>query len=187
MTRTGAILVVTTAVCAGALLAGCAKESAGSPRPVSAIEGSERPREIRLDSVDPCSLIPESDFAKYYFEGPGRVQRSKTFRSPQCFYGTQAGGFAITLVVTEGIEAWTGGQRNADLADAKPIQGFPAIKLSHRVDLDRCYVAVDVADGQYLLSDAGLSHAVVPNLPEKCDFAHQLAESAMKGLVASDQ
>jgi hypothetical protein len=185
MTRVRPFLLVAIAVCAGALPAGCSTDTVGTPRPISAIEGSERPREIRLDDVDPCSLIPESDYAKYHFEGPGKPQTSKTFRSPDCFWGTQVGAFGVMLVVTEGIDAWTEGHRNVDLADAKPVAEFPAITLISRVDRLMCGVAVDVANGQYLMADVSLLPSAVSEVPEKCEYAHQLAESAMKGLVSS--
>jgi hypothetical protein len=202
VTGTRLIAVVTTVVCAGAVLMGCSDKSTGSPLPKdttttgepntsepsetsSTKSSSERPREIALDGRNPCALVPESDFAKFYFEKPGEVQESKTFRSPQCFYGTNVASFAVTLVVTEGIEAWTNGGRNVDLADAEPVTGFPAVFLISKVDRRRCYAVVDVADGQYVMTDVAVTPSAQSKVPEKCDYAHQLAESAMKTLVAS--
>lgn len=193
MIRKRTVLLALSAVCAGVLLVGCGAKSAGSPRPAGATESSEpgtseateRPREIRLDGMDPCSLVPESDFDKYHFEKPGEVQESKTFRSPQCFYGTNVGSFVVTLVVTEGIEVWTRGGRNADVADTEPVEGFPAIFVTNEADTQGCFVMVDVADGQYLMADAAIAPSAESKVPEKCDYAHQLAESAMRTLVAS--
>lgn len=43
---------------------------------------------------------------------------------------------------------------------------------------------VDVADGQFLMATASPDPSD-PSNPERCDLAYQLAESAMKTLVAS--
>jgi hypothetical protein len=180
-----------------AMLAACTGTTSGSPLPRDATTKvtsastapprssapPSRPRQIRLDGRDPCTLVPETDFAKFHIEKPGLVQQSPTFKSPRCLYTTNVGSFAVTLVVTEGIEAWTNGTRNADLKPAKPIEGFPAITLGSKVDDQRCNVAVDVATGQYVLTDVGVIPGEEPKLPEKCEYAHQLAASAMRTLV----
>lgn len=110
------------------------------------------------------------------------MRENPNFKSPQCYYPGTAAGFDITLVVTEGIEAWTG--RNVELTNADPIDGFPTITMANNFDERACYAAVDTADGQYLLT-AATPNPSDPDQPEKCDLAYQLAESAMKTLVAS--
>lgn len=197
-------VLLASMICVGAVLAGCSDDATGSPRPAdSTTQGSsepsttqagatpstkrpaDRPREIKLDGKDPCALVPQGDWAKFYIEKPGIPQESKTFKSRQCFYGTNIGSFTVTLVVTEGIQAWNRGGRNADVADAEPIEGFPAISVAGKADRRGCYAVVDVADGQYLMSDVGVTPSAESKVPEKCEYAHQLAESAMKTLVGS--
>ncbi len=64
-----------------ALVVGCTTTSVGDPRPEETSNGSSdpsgpaesgdlppRPREIQLDDVDPCTLIPQADESEYYIE-----------------------------------------------------------------------------------------------------------------------
>jgi len=175
------------------LVSGCGSSpSAGIPVPVGNDMRSgdttsvpARPRELRLDGRDPCALVPQSDWAKFYIEKPGKSKRDETFKSPECFYSNSVGGFDITLVVTEGIDAWRGGKRTAQPQDVASIKGFPAISLLRPADRSGCDIAVDVAAGQYLLTTVIVDLDKVSRLPERCEYAHQLAESAMNTLVAS--
>lgn len=177
-------------------LAACGKESVGAPLPDdSAINTStpeteespstdatdERPREIELDGKDPCALIPRTDWPKFEIDKPGVPQEEPNFRSPNCFY---AGAGDVTLVITEGIDAWTEENRDVELEDAEPIAGFPTVTMANSVDRRACYAAVDVADGQYLMTTA-TPDPDDQSKPEKCDLAYQLAESAMTTLVTS--
>ena len=175
-----------------ALVSGCGSDSLVG-NPVSA--GNEmrtgdkssappRPRELRLDGRDPCALVPTADWAKFYIEKPGKAKQDETFKSPECFYSNSVGAFNITLVMTEDIDAWRGGKRAAQPTDVAPIKGFPAISLRRPEDRIGCDVAVDVAAGQYLLATVIIDIDKVSRLPERCDYAHQLAESAMSTLVA---
>lgn len=191
-------ITLAAALCAAVGLAGCTDTSSGSPMPKYTVEdttapdtsdstsstepSSERPREIRLDGKDPC-LIPQSDWPRFHIERPGQVSENPNFKSPNCNYsGSYAG--AVTLVITEGIEAWTEETRNAEIEDAEPIDGFPTLLIANNVDKRACYAAMDVADGQYLLTTA-TPNPDDPAQPKKCDLAYDLAVSAMKTLVAS--
>lgn len=179
-----------------ALAAGCTDSSAGTPLPresssaAADAESSEtsapaRPRELRLDGRDPCAVVPESDWPRFYIEKPGKPKVDETSKSPACFYSNTVGYFAITLVVTEGIEAWDESKRSARRTDVAPVAGFPAIALILPIDKNSCGVAVDVAEGQYLLADVGIDPSSQSQVPELCEYAHHLAESAMKTLGAS--
>lgn len=142
---------------------------------------SNRPKEITLDGKDPCGLIPEADWTKLGIERPGKQSDSETFKSPRCYY---SGVGDVTLVVTDGVAAWTDKASNVDVSDADPIAGFPTITVWNEVDRRSCYTAVDVADGQHLLTTATSVNANVDR-DETCDRSYQLAESAMKTLAAS--
>lgn len=176
-------------------LAGCTQTSAGTPLPDSTSTASltpdttsstepssERPRTINLNGKDPCA-IPQADWPKFGIERPGEPGESPDFKSPDCYYaGERAGN--LTLVVTDGIEVWTEETYNAEIEDAEPIDGFPTITVASNVDRRACLAVVDVADGQFLMTTAD-PNPNVPSNPERCDLAYQLAESAMKTLVAS--
>jgi hypothetical protein len=178
-----------------ALANGCTDSSAGTPLPretgISDTEapsepsGPARPRELRLDGKDPCALVPESDWPRFYIEKPGKPRHSETFNSPGCFYSNNVGGFGVTLVVTEGIEAMDESKRNIQRTDVPPIAGFSSIAVRLPDDKNSCDVAVDVADGQYLLAGLDITLSELSEVPEPCEYAYQLAESAMKTLIAS--
>jgi hypothetical protein len=141
---------------------------------------SKRPQEINLNGKDPC-VIPQVDWSKFGIEGPGKPSEHPDFKSPDCYY---SGVGDVALVVTAGIEIWTEDAYNAEIKDAKPIDGFHTITVASNVDRRACLAIVDVADGQFLMTIA-TPDPNDPSKPERCDLAYQLAESAMKTLVAS--
>jgi hypothetical protein len=178
------------------LATGCTQTSAGSPMPddtvtisnepdstdPTTIEPSgERPREILLDGKDPCEQIPQTDWPKFGIEQPGKRSEEPNLKSPHCYYSSVGD---VTLVVTEGIEAWEERGQSIEISDAQAIEGFPTVTIWNKADRRSCYTAVDVADGQYLLTTASSVNADVDKA-ESCERSYQLAESAMKTLVAS--
>jgi hypothetical protein len=193
-------LIGSIALVAG-LTAGCTNTSAGQPLSTSSGPSTNvtdpgssnsstsesvpvRPRELRLDGKDPCALVPQSDWPKFYIEKPGKLrQQDPTFKSPDCSYGTDVAGFGITLVITEGIGKWTDGSRSGITEQVAPIQGYPALSITRKNDQHQCGIAVDVAEGQYLLADLTLIPSKASQVPERCEYAHQLAESAMRTLT----
>jgi hypothetical protein len=187
-------LSVASALAAALVLTSCTQPSAGTPMPgdtmatsgkpatTSTEPSGERPQEINLRGKDPCA-ISQADWPKFGIEQPGKPDEHPDFKSPDCYYsGDRAGN--VTLVVTAGIDTWTEDRYNADIKDAEPIDGFSTITVASNVDVRICLAVVDVADGQFLMTTADPDPSD-PNNPERCDLAHQLAESAMKTLVAS--
>lgn len=193
MSRTAWIAAALTGI---AMSSGCGSNLlAGSPVPArnemrtddtsTEKPAPARPRELRLDGKDPCALVPKADWGKFYIETPGKPKQEQTFKSPECFYGNRVGAFDITLVVTEGIEMWRDGTRRAQPTDVARIHGFPTISLVRPGDTNQCDIAVDVAKGQYLLATVIVDLDKLSAVPERCAYAHMLAESAMNTLVAS--
>ncbi len=196
MTQTG-WFVLAAALSATLVLTGCTQTSAGTPRPDDAAStssepgttdsttstkpSSARPREINLDGKNACGLIPQADWPKFGIGRPGKQSEEPNFKSPNCYYSSVGD---VTLVVTEGVDAWQERTQNVEISDAKAIDAFPTITIWNKADEHSCYTAVDVADGQYLLTTA-MSIEVNANRTATCDLAYQLAESAMKTLVAS--
>jgi hypothetical protein len=191
-------LVLTAALSATLTLTGCTQTSTGSPRPdddvtasgepgtttdsrTSTKPSSERPREINLDGKDACGLILQADWPKFGIERPGKQSEEPNFKSPNCYYSSVGD---VTLVVTEGIDAWQDRTQNVEISDANAIEEFPTVTIWNKADRHSCYTAVDVADGQHLLTTA-MSIEVNVDKAATCDLAYQLAESAMKTLVAS--
>lgn len=182
--------VLVACACTGpASLTHSAGDRVGSAAVSTAANGTtstarpRRPREIRLQDRDPCDLIPESAWKKFGITMPGQPQQNDTFKSPECFYGTLDMAMGVTLVITEGVEAWRAGNRTAVPTDIDPIRGFPTMSLGRPMDTAGCDTVVDVADGQYLL--ATVIVLTIEGAPNRCDWARGLAEAAMTTLVAS--
>ncbi|OLF16746.1 DUF3558 domain-containing protein [Actinophytocola xanthii] len=172
--------------------AGCTSVSAGQPRPGASESPSPdeqtstsvsappaRPRDIRLDDVDPCTLLPQADFAGYGLDKPGERSSDDNGASTCAWYG-DLGAMDANLVTHEGVEAREG--RLLQIGPADPIDGFPAYTGTLPGDDMVCFIAVDVADGQYLDVQVRL-YSLPAGVDSVCDYAHQFASSIMSTLV----
>ena len=172
-----------------ALASGCGTNpSAGNPVPagneVSTTDApAVRPHELRLDGKDPCAVVPKSDWGKFSIDR-AMPEHEPNLKSPACFFNSSKGAFGIVLVVTEGIDAWAPGKRTAQPANVAPVRGFPSISLLRPLSETECDIAVDVAQGQYVLATVVIDLNDLSNVPERCTYAHQFAETAMNTLVA---
>lgn len=167
-------------------LTACTSTSTGDPRPAntSTTTSAEtsRPREIKLDGIDPCALLPEADYADYDLDKPGKPGTTKR-GEPECVWNGDAGFLGAVLVTYEGVDAQKGKLGKVQLTD--PINEFPAYTVVlPDTDVNICAVLVDVADGQYLDVQAGV-FGDRPGIPPACEYAHQFATSVMSTLVAS--
>ena len=180
------------------VVVGCTTTSAGEPRPQETSTGTSdttgspgsgdlpsRPREIRLDDVDPCKLVPEADRSEYYIDEPGEAGADDEDNAECTWVGTEVGYFGYTLDVSEGIETRLDGSYTVvgDIAD--PIRGFGVVTYALPDDEGACFAAVDVADGQQLIATVGINKSDLDNVPPLCEYAHQFASSAMETLVES--
>jgi hypothetical protein len=186
VTRTAWLGVAAIAI---TLASGCAGRSAGSPMPAKdALPTTEappaRPRELKLDGRDPCAVVPKSDWGTFSID-VAIPEQDPNLRSPACFFNSSKGAFSIVLVVTEGVDAWAPGKRTAQPANVAPVRGFPSISLLRPTSTTQCDIAVDVAQGQYVLATVVIDLNDLSNVPERCTYAHQFAETAMNTLVAS--
>lgn len=181
------VLLLVTAV----LAAGCTAAVEGTPAAAPPAPLPQRPREVRLDGVDPCSLLTPSDRAELGLQTSG-IPNSKYV---ELFRGTvtmcSLSGFrpnAVTLsiaaVTTVGVERWQEGDVAANLQQTT-IAGFPAIIATPERFDDYCSVEIDVAQGQLLdvqFGDGGSS----PRIPqdELCRRAGRSAEAAVATLIS---
>jgi hypothetical protein len=160
---------------------GCARVSPGEPVPVGTQTStpSGRPREISLDGVDPCTLLPRSDYAAFeLYDRPGKPSKDK-HGGDTCSWQGEGGYNGVTVVTYEGVEAQQG--RYGQIEPTDPIEDFPTYDGSLPHDDKACFVFVDVADGQYLEMQVGLDFA--PSDRPTCDYAHDFATSIMSTLV----
>ena len=142
------------------MVGGCASVVGGQPAPVGSSEATgvqpARPREVRLDGVDPCSLLTEEQRAELGLDGrplldvgPSRLYNGEV---PLCVisgFEPRAIAVGLSLVTTAGIELLTSGEL---LVELRPMQvrGFPALLAVETRNTDSCSVIVDVAPGQLL-------------------------------------
>ena len=182
-----AVLLLVTAV----LAAGCTTPVPGTPSAAGPVPLPPRPREVRLDGVDPCSLLIPDQRAKLGLEtAPIRsTSYVALFRGnvPTCTmigFQPDAIGLGISTVTTVGVERW---QEN-DLAvqtRETSVAGFPAVVATPTRFSTYCSVEVDVASGQLLdvqFSDGGRKPPLSQN--ELCRRGEQAAEAAMTTLTA---
>jgi Protein of unknown function (DUF3558) len=178
-------LVLLTAVLVG--VAGCAVPVAGTPAVDPAAPVSSRPREIRLEKVDPCSVLTDAQRKELGVD-------SKPLNSPGGLNNDRANcnwvGFEpravdahITLSTRGGIELYDVGNR----VSAKPIAvaGYPALLVTQDGHAEFCAVGIDVADGQALdvqFRDGGRKPPVPQ--PDLCRDAQAMAEKVMQNLLA---
>lgn len=137
-----------------------------------------------MDGKDPCVLIPQSDWAKFKIEKPGKPGVNPASKEPKCGYNGNLAGFDLTLNSNEGIDAWDESKRDVQVAKTPAIEGFPAIEVTQRAMKSACAAVVDVADGQtlHVLAIAVTAEAE----SRKCEIARDIAESAMKTLLGGN-
>lgn len=178
-------------VVAGA--SGCSlgpSQPTAAPAPTSATStvtttpSSSRPRPIKLDGIDPCSLLPAQQKAQFGLDSPDvaiDTNPAQAFNNaPRCFWNTTHQAFAFELVTSKGVSAFTAGQIDGKVSTAAPINGFPALTIIPPVD-DQCYTAVDVADGQMLIATIQVPDNQASTM---CDFVHQFAQVGMNTLTS---
>lgn len=183
------------------LIGGCATV-AGQPSPANPTGGASadangielppRPREVRLDGVDPCELLTGEQRAELGLDG-----RPLSDSAPSDLYGGNVPSCVIrgseprevfvgvNLVRSAGIERFSTSLGLA--AELRPVQvrGFPALVVTPTRYTTYCTVVVDVAPGQLIdaqFSDGG-GQPPVPQ-PQLCQGAEALADAVMASLLA---
>lgn len=173
------------------LAVGCTTTATGPPATPSTPAPPPRPREVRLDGVDPCSLLTPQQRAGLGVEGTPRPAESyvELFRGnvPSCTmigFRPAAFGLGVSTVTSVGIERWRQGDLAAQVQPTS-VAGFPAVIAMPTRYTTYCSVDVDVAAGQLLdvqFSDGGGKPPI--SQPELCQRAQQVAESTMITLLA---
>lgn len=187
---------VVPALVAGSVLVSCTSTQEGSPEPENTSAGSTespgttkssaapRPREIRVDGVDPCKLLTAEQMAQLGVNAGERNDSDivKTGNAPTCeFSGDDLGtNYGVALVADRGIDYWTGAG-NTDVSAIK-VSGFEAKRISLSGVEANCAVAVDVADGQQLYVDFIPIGSDKPSKDEMCQNVEKGAGFALATL-----
>lgn len=176
-------LALTLAPVAACAPGGGAGEPAG-------LELPPRPRDVRIDGVEPCSLLTEQQRLELGLDGkPAASTRpSVLFKGDEtvCIvrgYSPRAVSVGVGVVTTSGIELLMDGQIDADVRAVK-VREFPAIVVTPTKFSDFCSVMVDVAPGQILdvqYADGGREPPI--SQQQLCQGAEQVAGAAMTNLV----
>lgn len=193
----GALLVGLVGCSPGGPVAGSATAAAPTASPLvspsvspSLIVLPPRPREVRLDGLDPCTLLTVEQRRELELDQPPRQLDARTdlYKGVVrlCSIGSQqprAVSLSVTLSVTAGIEVLAVPRPNVSFT-LIDVQGFPAL-LGVPDDPSLCNVFVDVAPGQLVdiqLGDAGRKPPVPQ--PDLCVGAKHGADLAVASLLA---
>ncbi len=172
------------------LAAGCTATVEGTPSAPTGVLLPPRPREVRLDGVDPCSLLTPEQRAELGLDGTPRYTDpyAELFggRVPTCTITGYTGrpiALAIGVVTTAGIERWQSGDLAARV-EPTTVGSFPAVVAVPSRFTNFCSVEVDVAPAQLLdvqLSDGGGT----PPIPqdELCVGARRAAAELIESLL----
>jgi hypothetical protein len=192
-------LPVAAAVLAGLVLAGCTESDPGQavapgqsttagPGGTSAVAIPPRPRELKLDGMDPCKLFTKAQVDQIKVTRQrNSVQSDETFKgSPLCLMDGAEGqvffNYTVWLITTEGMEPWLSGKRNAD-AKLVSVEGFPAASYKIRgTTTYNCWTAVGVANGQQLSVEFRPTNRDAFTQNEMCQKSEQAASLAMQTL-----
>jgi hypothetical protein len=148
-----------------------------------------RPKTIDLRSTDACTVLKAipKDVSGWTGRDPLETDSLEFRATKECVTSNSTTGqsIAITLVTNLGVAAYSdNGQRPG--FSPTTVAGFPAYKLAQTSSPKRCFIDVDVADGQLL--DVLWAFTVAGDPPpqsELCASATKAADAAMKVLGAS--
>jgi hypothetical protein len=173
-----------------ALLAGCTAAPAVPAAPTG-IALPPRPRDVRVDGVDPCSLLTPAQRKELGLDGRpvSGADKSELYNGavvPLCsIVGNEPRAIIIgvSVVTSAGMDLWTSGKLSATVRSMQ-VEGFPAVEAVPTRFSDFCSVIVDVAPGELLDVQAG-DGGRKPALPqdELCTAAQQAAGVAMGTLL----
>lgn len=184
----GAVLVGLVVLAAGCAPAPPPSEVAPPPK---GLQLPPRPRDVRIDGVDPCSLVTPAQRAGLGLDDrvDPFVDQSRLYQGsvPSCHLERPAPRnalIALGVVTTVGIDLFADGSLDADIRAAS-VRDFPAIVAVPRRFHDYCSVEIDVAPGQLIDVQFG-DVALPPPIPqdELCRDAEQLGKAVMDTLLS---
>lgn len=184
-------------LCLGALI-GCGTTTGGTARPDNGSAGpssaaeSFRPREIRLDNVDACSLLTSEQRQAFGVDRPPTPVKGRVFEgSTGCDFrnSDERSGYLVTPVTSMSLAEYVAtGEGTIPTTDMQ-IVGFPAVLLRPPPDAAGnvfCLIGVDVADGQFLAGNYGQIAPSGPPLPQDvlCSKVVEFTTAAMTTLLS---
>jgi hypothetical protein len=190
-------------------VASCTKSEAGHAAPATTTESATsqqppassgaatptvtippRPRDLKLDGLEPCTLLTEPQLAQLNVTRTRkRASVSEHFKGmKECVLEVRKEQFydiSVMAATNEGTESWLTGKRNVE-AKLTSVVGFAAatywIRGASGTRTDGCTTSVDVADGQQLIVDTNNDAAHSFTLEQLCQRAEGAAALAMQTL-----
>ncbi|MDN5855673.1 MAG: DUF3558 domain-containing protein, partial [Actinomycetia bacterium] len=150
-----------------------------------------RPRDIRLDGLDPCALFTPEVRAKLGTDRPPRFAKgpSPVFQGevPACDvlrFSAPSFNVSVSFVLHDGVDLYRP-ERVQGMVAARAVHGFPALLLTPSRYRDSCAVAIDIAPGQLIsiLYGDGGGTPPIPQ-PQLCAGAELTADLTMSALLA---
>jgi hypothetical protein len=181
------------------VVAGCSTSVAGTPAPEAGAASSRagdsglvlppRPRELKLDGLDPCSSLTPARLAKLGLDQTvpsiptdpailvGKICTASAFNTKQV-------DVSVVFVTHPGIEYITAGP-TASLGKFEQVQvsGFPGV-IEPQQKKDVCAVDLDTAAGQFI--NIQYQDATVPPVlsrAELCQSATSVGEEVIQSLL----
>ncbi|MGJ7908274.1 DUF3558 family protein [Actinopolyspora sp. H202] len=155
----------------------------------TACGSSDRPRELSLDDVRPCDLIPRTKLRDLQVKAPPQpvsVVEGSDEEGTSCQYSPKYGGTVTVAVVTNhGIDRWTNGSMASSRAvDLPRVRGYRVIRLEYGESAsgphESCTTYVDVASGQSLKVHVSENST---DDPPTCETARRFTRSAIRSLA----
>jgi hypothetical protein len=175
------------------LLAGCATISGQAEPAAPSSSVPARPREVRIDGVDPCSLLTEEQRAELGLDAQPRLDVGPLppypgTDIPLCLFGgfrPRSVSLGVAVITNTGVDLFLSGGLVADVQWTQ-VSGFPALVAIAPRNTDFCSVVVDVAPGQVVdvnfRLDGRDSGAPVESL---CQEAERAAGAVMNTLLTA--
>lgn len=146
----GAVVVVVLL-----LLTGCTTISGQAGPAESPTTTPARPRDVRIDGVDPCTLLTEEQREELGLDGEpsldvGPLPPYPSNEIPLCLFGgfrPRSVSLGVAVITTAGADLFLSGDLAADIRQIQ-VSGFPALVAIAPRNTDFCSVVVDVAPGQ---------------------------------------
>ena len=179
---------------AAVLVGGCAPAAgdrpAGSAGSAAPITLPPRPHELRIDGVDPCSLITERQRAELGLDPRADpfVDDSRLYGGavPSCLFqarSPRAVTVSTRIVTTVGVERFLGTDIEAELR-VTSAERYPVVVALPRAAHDYCSALIDVAPNQ-LVAVLYRDVALPPPLPQEqlCADAVTVAGAVLHTLL----